>query len=265
MIAAVAVLTTGCTIETVEPEVAKEQEPEVIEKVIEFEPRTVEANYISIETKRLNVRTAADEGSEDIGDVYENEKYQVISEAYDNQKRLWYQVETTDGITGYVAGWYCAQTKISIYVEADSATIQDIQVLPMPRYLGNPFDEDSARVGDQIVGLVIKEIAQVGDLTKIVFDGEVELTGNFYHENSDLSFGRVVRFVPDEASSVLLPRVTQEINSVWFVLTDYEKNADKFGEIGTTGHATLKIKDYSIGYGTSDAHNQATLVEVTIE
>lgn len=113
--------------------------------------------------------------------------------------------------------------------------------------------------------MVIREIAQVSDVTKIIFKGQVELTGNFYHENSDLSFGRVVRFVPDEASSVLLPRITEEINSTWFVINDYDQVADQFGDIGTTGRATITIEDYTVSFGTSDAYNQATMIQVDFD
>lgn len=254
---------TGCSIESVEPEVKEEDIP-IVETVIEFEPRNVEANYISIETKRLNVRTEADESSDDVGDVYENEKFQVISEEYDTMKRIWYEIRTEEGVTGFVAGWYCAETKITIRVEEDAATILEIDVLPIPQYVSNPFDEDDVSVGDQVVGHVIKEIAQIEDLTKIVFEGEVELTGSYYHEN-DGDLGKIIRFTPDEASSVLLPRITSDISSVEFVLSDYDKVSSNFGEIGTTGYATLTIDSYSIGFGTSKAYNQADMVKVLIE
>jgi len=260
----VASLITGCAVKTVEPE-NKEEEPVVVEKTVEFQPRNIEANYISIETKRLNLRADADESSEDVGDVFENEKFQVISEEYDTMNRVWYKIKNEEGITGFVAGWYCAQTKITIRVEEESATILGIDVLPIPKYVSNPFDENDASVGDQIVGHMIKEIVQVGDLTKITFDGEIELTGSYYHENSDLSFGKVVRFVPDEASSVLLPRIKEAINSVQFILSDYDKVAGEFGEIGTTGYATITISNYSIGYGVKDAYNQAKMIKVIIE
>lgn len=115
------------------------------------------------------------------------------------------------------------------------------------------------------MGLVIREIAEIDNLTKIVFKGEVELTGTYYHETSDLSFGRVVRFVPDEASSVLLPRIRQEVSSVAFILSDYDKVAGDFGEIGTEGYATITVDEYSIGYGVSNAYNQAKLIDVVIE
>lgn len=263
IIAALCGLTiTACSVQTVEPEV-NEDEPIIVEKVIEFEARNVEANYISVETKRLNVRSEADESSDDVGDVFENEKFQVISEEYDTMKRIWYQIRTQDGVTGYVAGWFCAETKITIRVEEDAATILSIDVLPIPKYVSNPFDEEDASVGDQVVGHVIKEIAQIDDLTKIVFEGEVELTGSYYHENEDGN--KFVLFEPDEASSVLLPRIKQDISSVKFRISNYDQFASKFGEVGTTGYATVTIDSYSIGYGSSKANNQAKLVNVVIE
>ena len=262
-----ALFATGCSIESVEPEVIPEEDEQAsVETVVErFEPRNVTASYIIIDSRVLNVRTDADIDADKVGQVADNESYQVLDEKLDSQKRIWYKIQTKEGAKGYVAGWFCAKTNITILVEADQATILGIETEPTPRYIENPFDENSARVGDQIVGLVIKEISAVSDLNKILFDGEVELTGDFYHENSDLSFGRVVRFVPDEASSVLLPRITQEITSTTFILDDYDKVANQFGEIGTTGRATIMIKDYTIGHGTSDAFNEAKLINVKFD
>ena len=259
-------LLMGCTLESVDVGEENEQsaEQEVVDEV-QFEPRTVSASYISIETERLNVRSDADIESSQMGAVYENDKFQVLEEKFDSQKRIWYLVEFEPNKQGYVAGWFCAQTEIKIRVEEDETKIVDIQVMPIPQYIDNPFDPNTINVGDQIVGMMVKEVSQIDQLNKIVFDGEVELTGTFYHETSNLSFGTVVRFVPDEASSVLLPRMDNDISGVWFILSDYSEIANKFGEIGTEGFATMTIKDYTIGYGVTDAYNQATLVSVTIE
>lgn len=258
------VFLSGCSLEKVIPD-TKTEEPVVVEKVIEFEPRNVEASYINVESERLNIRVDADTESEKVGAVVRNDKLQVLSEKLDAQKRVWYEVETKDGIKGYVAGWFCAKTKITVYVEADKASIVDVAVEPIPTYIDNPFDEAKVAVGDQIVGLVIKEISQISDVTKITFEGEVTLTGNFYHETSKYSTGKVVRFVPDEASSVFLPRNTKEIDSAWFIFSNYDAIASKFGEIGTNGIATVTIKNYSISYGTNDSVNQGELVNVVIE
>ncbi len=258
-------LITGCTLETVEPEVKEEEKPVVQTIVEKFEPRDVTASYIIVDSRVLNVRSDADVDSEKLGQVADNETYQVLDEKLDSQKRIWYKIQTQEGTKGYVAGWFCAKTNITIHVTADEAKILGIETEPIPRYIDNPFDENSARVGDQIVGLVIQEIAQIADVTKIIFNGQVELTGNFYHENSDLSFGRVVRFVPDEASSVLLPRISEEINSTWFILNDYDKVAEEFGDIGTTGLATITIENYTVSFGTGDAYNQATMVKVDFD
>jgi len=256
-------LATGCSIQSVDPKVEETQQPLVVEKVIEFEPRDVTASYIVIDSERLNVRVDADVESEKIGQVAQNESYQVIEEKYDSQMRIWYKIMTSEGTKGYVAGWFCAKTNITLHVEADSATIKGIETEAIPRYVENPFDEDSARVGDQIVGQKIIEISQADKEKKIVFSGEVKLTGSFYHENSDLSFGRVVRFVPDEGSSVLLPRIKDEVISTQFILENYDKVAGQFGEIGNTGSATITISNYTINYGDKE-YNEAELVEVEL-
>ncbi len=257
---------TGCTLESIDIGKNKEQEQQQnVETQPVFEARTVSTSYINIEAQRLNVRRDADVESSQIGAVYENDKFQVIEEKEDTQKRIWYRIEFEPGKEGYIAGWFCAKTEITIRVEEDTTDIVDIKVYPIPQYIDNPFDPKKVNVGDQIGGMNIKEKSQIDQLNKIVFDGEVELTGSYYHEKSRISSGTVVRFVPDEASSVLLPRMTNDIDDVWFILSDYNQVANKFGDVGSKGYATLKIKDYTIAYGVDEAYNQAKLVSATIE
>lgn len=259
-------LVSGCVVEPIQPEDEDDdgnQEPEVIIQKEEFQNRTVKASYINVEITRLNVRSTPDEdGNNIVGRVYENDKFQIVDQAYDSQNRLWYQVEYEPGLFGYVAGWFCVETEISIYITEDTTTVTDIKVYPIPTYLDNPFDEDDAEVGDQVVKLVIKEISELESSNKIGFTGEVELTGAYYHEATDA--GDRVRFVPDEASSPLLPRIVEDISSVWFVLNDYESIKGQFGQVGDSGTATLVIKDYSIFYGNSTSTNKASLVTVEI-
>jgi hypothetical protein len=257
---------SGCVVEPIQPEDGDDetnQEPEVIIQKEEFQNRTVMASYINIEITRLNVRSTPDEdGNNIVSRVYENDKFQIVEQAYDSQNRLWYQIEYEPGLFGYVAGWFCAETEISIYITEDTTTVTDIKVYPIPTYLDNPFGEDDAEVGDQVVKLVIKEISELESSNKIGFTGEVELTGAYYHETTDE--GERVRFVPDEASSPLLPRIVEDISSVWFVLNDYESIKGQFGRLGDQGTATIVIKDYSIFYGNSNSTNKATLVTVEI-
>lgn len=253
-------LFAGCTIKTMVPE--KNEKPKEIIKVIEFEPREIEAMYIDIvKTDKLNVRKKPDLESDKVGQVFRNDKFQVVNEVYDSLKRVWYEIEFEAGKTGYVAGWFCAKTKIVIHVEADKATVLDVKALPAPVYVDNPFAVSKVSVGDQVVGLPIKEIQETEAGNRIIFDGEVELTGVYYYEQVAGLERNMVRFVPDEASSVLLPRTEAAISGVWFYLTDDNGVATDFGEVGASAPATLVIKDYTIGYGAKSSYNQATLVK----
>lgn len=259
------VVLVGCSMEGIEPVVDNElkKEPEVIIEKEEFIPRTVTASYINIEITRLNVRSTPDEDGDNIvGRVFENDKFQIHDTAYDSQSRLWYKIEYEPGAFGYIAGWFCVETEITIYVEEEDTTIADIVVYPVPSYLNNPFNEKDAETGDQVVKLVIQEIAKLEDISKIAFLGEVELTGTYYHEK--IGDENRVRFVPDEASSPLLPRIDEAINSVWFVFDNYTQVESKFGPIGSEGLARVIIKGYTIYYGTDDSTNKAGLVEVEL-
>lgn len=81
-------LISGCTLETVEPEVKEEEEPVIQTIVEEFEPRDVTASYIIIDSRVLNVRLDADVDSEKLGQVADNETYQVLEEKLDSQKEF---------------------------------------------------------------------------------------------------------------------------------------------------------------------------------
>lgn len=259
-------LLAGCSVESIEPESESEKnnnEPEVIIQKEEFKPRTVKASYLNIEITRLNVRSTPDEDGDNIvARVFENEKYQIEETALDSQSRLWYKIEYEPGAYGYVAGWFCVETEITVFVEEEETSITDIVVYPVPSYLDNPFDERKAEIGDQVVKLIIKEIAELEELNKIAFSGEVELTGTYYHEKED--DGNQIRFVPDEASSPLLPRISEDIGSVWFILDDYSTIATEFGEVDSSGLATVIIEGYTIYYGADTSGNKATLVNVIL-
>lgn len=258
-------LASGCSMETLNPNSEQDKTEEAAAAVVEepvFTPSVVTASYINVEAEKLNVRKIADVDSEKLAEVYKNDKFQILEEVYDAQKRLWYKIEVPSKIQGYVAGWFCAQTKITIEVNIDSATIQTIEALPIPRYLDNPYELKNIRVGDQIVGIVVKEVSEMESTKKVVFDGEVVLTGKFFHEVSTNAPDGQVRFVPDEGSSVFLPRTSESIDSVWFTISNYGQFKDRFGAMNNEGQCTITINDYTVFEGLG---NQAKVVDVEMQ
>ena len=58
-------------------------------------------NTITIKTEYINIRENASTYSNKLGRVYEGEEFNIIS-TYDSQKYTWYEIETRQGIHGYV-------------------------------------------------------------------------------------------------------------------------------------------------------------------
>ena len=59
-------------------------------------------NQIKILVDKINIRKEANEESEDLGDVYYNEFYDVLK-IVETNKYTWYKINTKNNITGYVA------------------------------------------------------------------------------------------------------------------------------------------------------------------
>ena len=57
---------------------------------------------IKIKEKRINIRKLPNIDSEDLGDVYRNEIYTVLSHL-DTDEYYWYHIKTNQGIEGYIA------------------------------------------------------------------------------------------------------------------------------------------------------------------
>ena len=68
-------------------------------------------NQIKILVKQINIRRMPDQNSDDLGDVYYNEYYNVL-EIVDTKEYTWYKIKTNNDITGYVAN-----SKTSKWVE----------------------------------------------------------------------------------------------------------------------------------------------------
>lgn len=54
-----------------------------------------------VNVDKINIRSSATINSDDIGDVYLNEIYNILEEI-DSEKYTWYKIETSRGLTGYV-------------------------------------------------------------------------------------------------------------------------------------------------------------------
>lgn len=80
-------------------------------------PRDVNKNQIKIKVKALNIRKEASIDSKDIGTVYYDEIFTVLSHV-DKEDYYWYQIKTKQGVEGYIAS-----DRNSEYIEVISGQI----------------------------------------------------------------------------------------------------------------------------------------------
>ena len=81
-------------------------------------------NQIKILVNQINIRALPDEVSNDLGDVYYNEYYNVL-EIIDKELYTWYKVKTNNGIIGYVAS--SKKEKWLEYIE--SKVVKDVKLI----------------------------------------------------------------------------------------------------------------------------------------
>lgn len=65
--------------------------------------KNIDNDQIHILVKQINIRKLPNETSEDLGDVYYNEYYDILG-TVDTEKYIWYKIKTNTEIEGYVAG-----------------------------------------------------------------------------------------------------------------------------------------------------------------
>lgn len=236
----------------------RETEEEGVPVKLPFVERTVKATYINVLSKGLNIREKPDDEGRILDRVPQETKFQVLSVELDSHKRKWYEVEYQPGKRGFAAGWFTAETEITILVKEHETVVQAISVKPVPIYLENPFNPEKAKLNSEFNGLVLSEKKENQGEKTLVFQGQVELNGS-YQLDSQRS---IIHFQPDEASSVLLPRVGKSLTSVAFEVKADEKTINQLATKGNEGQTSLVIDRYIIQYGRQKSINQANLVQI---
>lgn len=116
------VLISGCSMFQQESDEPKKTETEETDDILkqEEEIKKLEEQQkkeemtlkkIRIFATTLNVREDNTLKSNVIDKVYENNVYEIISEARDEENRRWYNIKTDAGNNGWVAGWFCEKVK----------------------------------------------------------------------------------------------------------------------------------------------------------
>lgn len=217
----------------------KEEEQKIlIPEKPHFEDRLVSVSYISVLSDGLNVRLSPDEDAGFLYRVPKESKFTVVDTAVDSKRRVWYQIEYQPDKIGWVAGWFVAETEISILVQESDTIIQKIDAKEPPVYLENPFNPTKAKVGHRFYGMTLVEKTESG----LRFVGEEKLTGNYKLDKG----GKFYYFTPNEASAVSLPRIKTNIHSADFII--YEIPATPIFDGEASGETTITITEYELNF-----------------
>ena len=203
-----------------------------------FKDRTVSVAYISVLSEGLNVRKEPDEDGSFLHRVPKEAKFTVLDTILDSKQRIWYQIEYVPEKTGWVAGWYVAETEITILVQEEDTIIQKIDAKEPPVYLENPINAAKAKVGSHFYGMTLEEKTENG----LRFTGSSRIDGNYRMDKS----GKFYYFTPDEASAVSLPRIKHNIHSADFII--YEIPATPIFDGKASGEASIHITEYELNY-----------------
>lgn len=129
------------------------------------------------------------------------------------------------------------------------------------------FQAESIKVGDVILGWTVDSIDLNNNLGeyygRISFSGSQTLTGKYEYIGSEHEFmSNTIMFYPDEDSDRLLPKMDHDERYTFFELLVTDETREQFGEPGSEGLITVKIKDYIIDYRPTETWNRATLVSI---
>ena len=132
---------------------------------------------IKINVKRLNIREEPSEDSKDIGDVYYDEVFTVLSHV-DKEKYYWYKIKTSLGVEGYIASGKDEEyvTLLSGYIDRTPPVIESSKdyllfVNGSPDYTGITCKDDYSKceLSYEVEQEFVKVTAQDSDKNEGVF------------------------------------------------------------------------------------------------
>jgi len=161
------------------------------------------------------------------------------------------------------------EQKLSMYLGERQMAVVDYNLIDKGVFKNNFVNPLSAKVGDKVGNLTIKNIksvsgkSSIGEYDAIIdFEGEMELTGTYeYHPDGMLP--GISFYVADNYKSVV-PNTSID-RTVFFGFKNLD-TAKKELEVSTSkpsGYALIKVKDFSLVSFEGEAENTATLVSVS--
>lgn len=121
------------------------------------------------------------------------------------------------------------------------------------------LDQTSLKIGDQCLGLTVKDVkkADDGSLTQVAFSGEVTVEGNYEYDD-DSGDGAAYLFTVDPSDIDKLPILDKAMASDDILITNSEE-AEKILP-GEKGHAKVILRNYTLA--NAQISRTAELVKV---
>lgn len=143
----------------------------------------------------------------------------------------------------------------------------------MPKAGSNLFDPATAKVGDEVAGFKITEVETEYDENtrdaRVVFDGEVTLSGTLYYDNNEEGYwGRFIYFYIDDDCAGFLPYPVGDDRQIWFGVENYDGAVEMLDiqpeDEGKTieYQAVIVIDSYTVVLGSSEGCNFASLKSI---
>lgn len=131
----------------------------------------------------------------------------------------------------------------------------------------NPFNDKDINILDSVGELILtdkKTNKYMDEVSLLQFKGAMITSGTFTHRGDGMTefSSNQIAFYPDENSSVHFPMVNGDHRTLWFILNNYDKVKDSFGDRGNSGRATIIIDNYKIDLRHIETANSADLVHV---
>ncbi|WP_158290416.1 N-acetylmuramoyl-L-alanine amidase [Halobacillus salinus] len=170
-----------------------------IAKWLTKEKESLDTNTVIVNTSTLNVRSYADTDSEIVGSFHRDDTVKYIT-----QKDDWYQVQTTSGQEGWIAGWlvkevegesHTTESDVVKRASPDGITAERIQLLYNHTNLRSSPSTKSRVVGTENEGETLQVVEKQGDWFKVKYKGSYAFVADWIvlekESNSDQADGNL--------------------------------------------------------------------------
>lgn len=184
--------------------------------------------------------------------------------------QLWFDEAKTDGeVTRVQLVQETGIWRISSFLTSFTSPNETNSQISTGRTAGIVFDPSTAKIGDKIGTMTLKDLNVVDDgqiySAQADFSGRVTISGTFQRmaDEAESNGGRVL-FLPDPTMYELFPVLARETRpALQLLLRNDSDFSEHFGPSGTAGTATIEVEDFSIQLVPKGGFwDEATVVKV---